>query len=270
MSASVLRALDVLEALTGSGSAMTLSDLAAEIDTPKATLHRLLQTLQVRGYVTQDAGNGRYAAGLRCFELGSLWALNLDLRAVAAPFLAQLNASTRETVHLGVYEQGDVVYIDRLESPQQVIAKSYVGRRCPATCVATGRVLLAYSDRVEIERVLSEPLPAYTEHSITDRDQLFAMLADIRATGHGLNRCSYRDEVSGIAAPIRDHTGRVVASVGLCLPDHRFVGERVALLREATVASAQEISRALGDLQPLPQTSGRSTTTRAVHATEEM
>ena len=275
MSTSVLRTLDILETLTRSGSAMALGDLATGIDTPKATLHRLLTTLQARGYVTQDATTGRYAAGLRCFELGSLWAVNLDLRAVAAPHLADLNASTRETVHLGVYEQGDVVYIDRLESPQQVIAKSYVGRRCPAICVATGRVLLAYSDRVEIERVLSGPLPAFTEHSITDRDELAAMLADIRATGHGLNRCSYRDEVSGIAAPVRDHTGRVVASVGLCLPDHRFHGERVDLLREATVVTAREISRALGDPQPSlslspMQTSGGSSTTRAVHVTEEM
>ncbi|MCU1605818.1 MAG: IclR family transcriptional regulator [Modestobacter sp.] len=251
LQSSVLRTLDILEALTRSGATMTLADLAAQTATPKGTLHRLLQSLQSRGYVTQDGVTGRYAAGLRCFELGSLWAQNLDLRSTAAPFLARLNVATRETVHLGVYEHGDVVYIDRLESPQQVIAKSYVGRRCPATCVATGRVLLAFSDLAEIDRVLGEPLPAYTAHSITDRDELAAMLNAVRADGFGVNRCSYRDEVSGIAAPIRDHTGRVVASVGLCLPDHRLGGDRVELLRDATIETALEISRALGGSPPV-------------------
>jgi DNA-binding IclR family transcriptional regulator len=251
LNASVLKSLDILETLARSGVAMTLGDLSAATTTPKASLHRLLQTLQSRGYVTQDGQTGPYAVGVRCFELGSMWAQNLDVRAIAAPYLAHLNAVSQETVHLGVYEHGDVVYVDRLESPQQVVAKSYVGRRCPATCVATGRVLLAYSDQAEIDRVLSEPLPTFTSRSITDPGRLSAMLTGIRVNGYGVNRCSYRDDVSGIAAPIRDHTGRVIASVGLCLPDHRFLDERFDLLRDATVQAAVDISRALGGPQVL-------------------
>jgi DNA-binding IclR family transcriptional regulator len=251
LNASVLKTLDLLETLARSGVAMSLGDLSAATTTPKASLHRLLQTLQSRGYVTQDGQTGPYAVGIRCFELGSMWAQNLDVRAIAAPYLVHLNAVSQETVHLGVYEHGDVVYVDRLESPQQVVAKSYVGRRCPATCVATGRVLLAYSDQAEIDRVLSEPLPTYTSRSITDPDRLSAMLTDVRIDGYAINRCSYRDDVSGIAAPIRDHTGRVIASVGLCLPDHRFVDERFDLLRDATTQAAVDISRALGGPQVL-------------------
>jgi DNA-binding IclR family transcriptional regulator len=245
------RTLNVLEELARSGSTLTFTELCAVDTTAKATMHRLLQTLQARGYVTQDRHTGRYAAGVRCFELGSMWAQNLDVRVVAAPHLARLNELSRETVHLGVYEHGDVVYIDRLESPQQVIAKSYVGRRCPATCVATGRVLLAYSEHAEIDRVLGEPLPKFTEHSIVDPDELGAMLRQVRVDGYGVNRCSYRDEVSGIAAPVRDHTGRVVASVGLCMPDHRFSEERFQSLRELTVQAAVDVSRALGGPQSI-------------------
>lgn len=241
----VVRTLDVLEALTRAGSAVSFTELCEATSTPKATMHRLLQTLQSRGYVSQDA-SGRYAAGIRCFELGSLWAQNLDLRQVAAPYLAELNQQTRETVHLGIYEHGDVIYIDRLESPQQVIAKSHVGRRCPATCVATGRVLLAYSDSGEIARVLDEPLPSFTKRSVTDPDELADMLGQIRATGYGINHGSYRDEVGGLAAPIRDHTGGVVASVGVCLPEHRFSADRTSLLQDATVTAAVNVSIALG------------------------
>jgi len=204
------RTLDILEALARSGSSLSFKELCEIDDTPKATMNRLLGTLTERGYVTRDSAN-RYSAGVRCFELGSMWAQNLDVRSVASPHLAKLNEVSMETVHLGVYENGDVVYIDRLESPQQVIAKSYVGRRCAATCVATGRVLLAYSDREEIARVLAEPLPRFTDRSIVDPDELAELLAQVRVNGYGVNRCSYRDEVSGIAAPVRDHTGSVVA-----------------------------------------------------------
>lgn len=241
-----IRTLDLLETLAGSGEPMTLGELAATTSTPKASAHRLLQALQSRGYAAQESGSGRYFAGIRCFELGSLWAQNLDLRSVVAPHLASLNADTRETVHLAVYERGDVIYIDRLESPQQVIAKSYVGRRCPATCVATGRVLLAYSDRAEIDRTLAEPLPAYTSRSVTDPAALRAMLAQVRSDGYAINHGSYRDEVGGLAAPVRDHTGGVVASVGVCLPEHRFGDERTPELRDRTIEAAVAMSRALG------------------------
>jgi DNA-binding IclR family transcriptional regulator len=240
------RTLDILEELARSGEAMSLHDVASATSTPKASTHRLLQTLQGRGYVTQDTASGRYSAGIRCFELGSMWAQNLDMRSAAAAHLAALNENTGETVHLGVYEFGDVIYIERLESRHQVIAKSYVGRRCPATSVATGRVLLAYSDHAEIDRVLGQPLPAYTGRSITDPAALRSMLAQIRVDGYGINHGSYRDEVGGIAAPIRDHTGRVIASVGLCMPEHRFGDDHVPALRDRTVEAAVAISRSLG------------------------
>lgn len=245
----VTRAFDLIEALAQSGSSMALTDLSVATSIPKATTHRLLQTLKSRGYVSQDINTGRYAAGIRCFELGSLWAQSLDIRSVAAPHLAALNQTTQETVHLAVYEHGDVVYVDALMTPKQVMAKSYVGRRCPATCVATGRVLLAYSERSEIERVLSEPLPAYTDQSITDPKALADLLARVRVDGFGINRCSYRDEVSGIAAPVRDYTGRVVAAVGLCLPDYRFAADHVEYFRDVTIKTAADISLALGDQQ---------------------
>lgn len=246
----IVRTLDTLELLARSGSAVTLTDLSEATSTPKATMHRLLQTLQSRGYVGQEA-DGRYLAGIRCFELGSMWAQNLDVRSVAAPYLATLNQDTQETVHLAVYEHGDVVYIDVLMTPKQVMAKSYVGRRCPAAFVATGRVLLAYCERAEIAHVLAEPLPRYTDQSVTDPEELMSILARVRVDGYGVNRCGYRAEVSGIAAPVRDYTGRVVAAVGLCMPDYRFSTDRIDYLRDVTIQTAIQVSRALGGPQGL-------------------
>ncbi|MCW2945268.1 MAG: transcriptional regulator, IclR family [Actinoallomurus sp.] len=245
-SAQLERSLDILELLVRSGSPRRLAEIVDEVGGPKATIHRLLTTLQTRGYVTQEPRTSLYSAGVRCFELGSLWVQNLDLRAVAAPYLSTLNEQTGETIHLAVYDHGDVVYVEKLESRQPVVAKSYVGRRCPATCVATGRALLAFESQEEIEGVLSGPLPAYTEDSVTDPDALSALLASVRAEGYAVNHGSYREGVGGLAAPIRDHTGRVVASVGICLPEQRFGPDRFEALRDRTVDAAVAVSRAMG------------------------
>jgi DNA-binding IclR family transcriptional regulator len=240
------RGLDMLEFLAGAGSPQGLTDVAEHVGGPKATVHRLLATLQRRGYVTQDPHNARYSAGVRCFELGSRWAQNLDLRSIASPALVELNETTGETVHLAVYDHGDSVYVDKLDCRHPVVAVSHVGRRCPATCVATGRALLAFQSQEEIDSVLAGPLPAYTERSTTDPAELRALLDGVRKEGYGVNRGSYRDGVGGLAAPIRDHTGQVVASVGVCLPEQRFGEDRFDELRAATIRAAVTVSVALG------------------------
>ncbi|MQA02619.1 MAG: helix-turn-helix domain-containing protein [Streptosporangiales bacterium] len=246
-SAQLDRALDILELLARSGRPVGLTEIASAVGGPKATIHRLLATLQGRGYVAQDSRSSLYSAGVRCFELGSLWAQNLDLRAMAAPMLAQLNEETGETVHLAIYDHGDVVYVDKLESRHPVVATSHLGRRCPASCVATGRVLLAFQPTAEIQAVLDKPVPSYTERTVTDPAELAALLADVRADGYGTNHESYRPGVGGVAAPIRDHTGAVIASVGICLPEQRFGQDRFDDLRDRTVQAATDISAALGD-----------------------
>lgn len=240
----VSRALHILEVLAGAGHSMRISDLATAADLPKPTVHRLLAVLSERGYVGRDGD--RYNAGIRCFELGSLWAQNLDLRAVAAPALMRLNETTSETVHLAVYDHGDAVYIEMLPCKLPVTAASYVGRRCPAFCVATGRVLLAHQPWSEIDAALNAPLPRYTPTTLTDPERLRTLLGEVRETGYAVNKQNYREGVAGVAAPIRDHTGAVLAAVGSCLPLERFHGDRFRLLREATQEAALAVSVALG------------------------
>ncbi len=240
------RAFDMVELLARAGQPLSLGDIAAKISAPKATVHRLLATLVGRGYVAQNVQSGQYMVGLRCFELGSQWAEAQDVRTVALPALRTLNDVALETVHLAIYDHGDAVYIEKLESPQPIVARSFVGGRCPAFCVATGRALLAHQPSAEIARVLAGPLPRFTAASITDPKKLDQLLASIRNDGFAVNHNSYRDGVGGVAVPIRDHTGMTVAAVGLCVPESRFVRERQAGLRKATFAAAQTISTQLG------------------------
>jgi DNA-binding IclR family transcriptional regulator len=244
-SMTIERSFDVLEAVARAGRAVTLGEVAERTGLPKATVHRSLSALQGRGYVSRD--DSRYIVGIRCFELGSLWAQNLDLRSVAGPHLRELNNSTGETVHLAIYDSADVVYIEKLDCHHAVAAKSYVGRRCPAFCVATGRALLAHQPWHEIDTVLDGPLPNYTPSTVTDPAQLRTILTEVREVGYAVNRENYREGVGGVASPVSDHTGAVVAAVGCCVPVSRLGDAEFAHLRDKTIQAAQAISAALGD-----------------------
>lgn len=245
MSKSVHLAFDVLELLEDEGAPLRLTDVAVRLEQAKATIHRTLAALEARGYAVQ-LDDERYRLGVRCVTLGASAADLLDLRTVARGHLEALNAATRENVHLAVYERGEVIYLDKIDSHHAVAPKSRVGERAPSVAVSTGRALLAYQSATEIERVIEAGLPAFTPRSITEPDRLLALLEQIREEGLARNHSSWRDGVCGVAAPIRDHTGMVVASVGCCLPEPRFTEDRQAELEAAVLDAADAISHQLG------------------------
>lgn len=240
------KALEILEWVTAAkGQLPKLTEIVNATGIPKATTHRLLTLLRSRGYVTQDEQAG-YAPGLMCFELGEHWARRFDLKNIARPHLESLNQSLGETVQLGIYDQGDVVYIDKLESPQRVLARPDPSSRAPSTVVATGRALLAFQPLSEVEVQLGRPLPRFTDRSPSTPDEIGGLLEDVRAEGYAINRETYRDGICGLAAPIRNSTGAVTASVGIIVPAHRFTDESFSDFRDTVVDTAVAISVDLG------------------------
>lgn len=245
MSKATNLALDVLERFVAAGTPLRLTEIATELSQPKATVYRALSTLEERGYVSQ-LPDERYQLGIRCLELGASTSEMMDLRAVAHAHMTELCSVTEENIHLALYDRGEVVYVDKIDSPLPVAPKSRIGTRAPAAAVATGRALLAFQSTTEIERVLSEGLVSYTAQSITDPGEMRALLERVRVEGVATNECSWREGVSGIAAPIRDYTGVVVASVGCCMPAERLTDARRAGITDAVLTAAAAISRELG------------------------
>ncbi|HEY8370851.1 MAG TPA: IclR family transcriptional regulator [Thermodesulfobacteriota bacterium] len=242
---SVDRALALLECLAGLPQPAALGDLARRLMVSKAGAFRLLATLKRRGFVRQ-LEDGRYALGLRCWEVG--WAVLGEggIREAAAPTMAALVEQTGESVHLAVYDAGDVVYIDKREGSQPVRAYSHVGGRAPAHCVATGKVLLAFAGEAEWERVMRAGLRRFTPRTIVDPVDLRSELAAVRAQGYSLNRGEWRAEVAGIAAPIRDFTGGVVAAIGISGLATHYTAARIRQMVPQVQAAAAEVSRQLG------------------------
>ncbi|WP_088552628.1 IclR family transcriptional regulator [Calderihabitans maritimus] len=243
---AVARAISIIELLAKAGE-MSLGEIARELQLPKSTIHGLLSTLKEFEFIEQSPFSGKYKLGLRLFEIGSAVARNWDVRAVAAPYLQKLVDECCETVHLVVLDKGEVLYIDKRESRQSLRIVSEVGTRLPAHCTGVGKVLLAYSSPSEVRRIIAEKgLRRFTKNTITDPEKLAEDLARIRQQGYAVDNEEIMDSLRCVAAPIRNHEGRVIAAMSIAGPVARLSGERFQKMVKLVVETAHEISRALG------------------------
>jgi IclR family transcriptional regulator, KDG regulon repressor len=242
---TLLKGLRILEILARSEGARGISDLAAETDLNKSNIHRVLKTLESAGYLKREAVTGRYGLSLKLWELGVGLLSRLDFKQEAQVQLSRLAADTRETVHLSVLSGSEVIYLDKIDSPEPVRAYSEVGGRAPAYAVATGKAMLAYQPEALIERV-GEDLHAFTAKTITDVEALKRELAQVRAQGYAVNQGEWRETVYGLAAPIRTADGIVEAAIGISGPSMRLKPQVIKRRSEQVIAAANEISRKLG------------------------
>lgn len=242
---TLLKGLHILEVLVASEHPRGVSELAAELELARSNVHRVLKTLEAAGYVRHATGANTYVPTLKVWELGTKVHSRLDIAKEARPFIEALMQRTNETVHLSVLDGAEVVYIDKVESAEPVRAYSTLGGRAPAYCVATGKVLLAFSGR-ELEFGPDGTLPGFTPRTLTRREDLAAALAEVRARGYSINWGEWREQVRGVGAPIRDARGMVIAAVGLSGPAERFGKARLGEMSRLTMAAADEISAALG------------------------
>lgn len=245
MDSTLLKGLHILEVLVESAHPRGVSELAADLGLARSNVHRVLKTLEAAGYVRHAPGASTYVPTLKVWEMGVRVHARLDIASEAGPAIAELARLTHETVHLSVLVGEEVVYVAKRDSPEPVRAYSSLGGRAPAHCVATGKVLLAYRDAPP-PGAEDGTLLGFTPRTLTTRADLQAALADVRARGYAVNWGEWRDRVRGVAAPIRDARGQVVAAIGISGPAERLTRARIAEVTPCVVAAAREVSIALG------------------------
>jgi IclR family transcriptional regulator, KDG regulon repressor len=261
---AVTRALDVLEAFRGDARPLSVPDLAVRLRLPRSTAHDLVRTLVCRGYLRAlDDQAHKFVLGLRVFELGSVYAANLDLPREGRQVAAAVSAVCNETVHLAVLDGTEVVYIAKVDSTQAVRMVSAVGRRLPAHCTAVGKMLLSgLSDRELLARYgRSRSLASMTPNSITSLPRLRRELVIIRARGLAFDDCESNVDVRCVAAPVYDRDGQMVAAMSISVPMTRMPSKRREELAALVEQGAQDLSRRIGfqlsRVRPALQTSGR-------------
>ncbi|TKJ46518.1 IclR family transcriptional regulator [Candidatus Aerophobetes bacterium Ae_b3a] len=246
-----LKALDkslaILEILFQENSPLSIAELSKRLGIYPSTIHRILDTLRYWEYVEQDSHTQRYQLGLKVLELGMAKLHGMELAKEAASYLKELQNQSNETVHLAILEEGEVLYLDKEESSQSIRMVSKVGRRVPAHCTGLGKVLLAYLDQEEQEKVIKEKgLSRFTENTITNKKKLREELSKVREQGFAEDREEHEKDVRCLAAPIKDHRGTVIAAVSLSAPAFRMNASRKRKLKKTLIQAGEAISKRLG------------------------
>jgi DNA-binding IclR family transcriptional regulator len=244
---SVQRAVTILEYLACAETPQGLGELSLGLDMHKSTVHRFLSTLVDAGYVRQDVATGRYALGARAAWLGAKFLESMDIRKVARPILEELAQATRETIHLGIMDRHEVVYVDKVAGPQTVQMRSQVGSRMPAHCTALGKILLADLPEPAWERYVSEVgLTPQTPNTIADPGTFYDHLRQVCCQNYSIDDVENEEGIRCVAAPVRDHVGRVVAAVSVTGSTLTMTPEKAQAMIPVVQRAALEVSEGLG------------------------
>jgi IclR family acetate operon transcriptional repressor len=218
---SVDRALDLLAVLAHSDVPMGVGEVADATGLPQGTAHRLLRSLQVRGYVRHDSSR-KYSVGTAALRLGE--AAQRSLARSARPYLAELVAFSGETANLAVLEGDDVVYVAQVPSPHTLRMFAEVGRHVPPHSTAVGKVLLAAMPADRAFAVLRRAgLPRHTERTITDLDEFAEEMGLTRGRGWAVDEGEQELGVRCVAVPV-GAAAEVFAAISLSGPSERFAG----------------------------------------------
>lgn len=241
------RAIAVFETLAGESSGLTLLELSDRIGLHRSTTYRLLMVLDRNRYVKVDSSTGKYSLGFRFFELASSVIRNSNPAAQARPVLEKLVSEIGETAHLCILDDGEVLYLEKVEGARSVRAPSIVGRRYPVHCGGAGKALLAYVAPEMLEEILKRRgLPAFTRSTITTPAQLKAELERIRERGYSIDDEEYEEGLRCVGAPVRDYTGGVVAAISVAAPAFRLTKQSISMVGKAVVEAAARLSAELG------------------------
>ena len=245
---AVSKTLGILEALADKGE-MSLTELSAHVGSHKSTVYRFMCTLIEKGYVRRDADTDQYSLTLKLFQLGMCTYERVDIIRFSQPVLKRLSVLSEETVHLAVLEENRLTYLSKIESSHtlRVSMQSRVGSTAPEYCTGVGKVLLAWMESNELDQYLGTcDFFKFTDKTIADRLSLAAELQTIRQQGYAFDDEEHEYGVRCAAAPVRDYSGRVIASVSVSGPTVRLADERMAALRDLVISSAGELSESMG------------------------
>lgn len=247
------RAISLLSLLSD-GKQRTPNEISESIGLSPSTTFRLLATLAHYNYVKRDEQTNQYRLGLACLELARAYQDSNDLRKVALPVLEALRDDVKETVHLAVLDQMEVIYLEKLSGLHAIgLMSSRVGGRSPAYCTGVGKVLLAYQKPDQVKGYYNQlGLHPFTETTISDVEALMRHLQEVRDRGYAFDLGEHEPDVRCIATPIFDVSGQPIAALSISGPALRLepLEQNLEIIQKAKQTS-QSISRQLGYSQPI-------------------
>lgn len=235
------RLVRILETFTPTRTVQTATQIGRRAGLPSSSAHRLVSELVDAGLLERDETRG-VRIGMRLWELATRSSHALRLRQAALPFMERVQARVREHTQLAILEHDEALFLERLSAPTSGSNVTRIAGRLPVHASSSGLVLLAYADAALRDRVLAGRLAPVTRATIVDPVALRRKLAEIRTLGHAIAPGYIEDVSTGVAVPLRDETGTVIAALSVVLPRDAETDFALVELRRAAV----DIERSLG------------------------
>ncbi|MEM7615086.1 MAG: HTH-type transcriptional regulator BhcR, partial [Pseudomonadota bacterium] len=243
---SLDRALLILTGLAREGRS-TLTDISLRLGVPTATTHRILNTLQGRGFAEFDEASQEWMVGVEAFRIGAAFVQRSGLAEICRPRMRELMLATGETANLAVIHDGDVVFIEQVETHHPIRAFFQPGARARMHASGTGKALLAEMGRSQVEALIRRNgLEQYTPQTLTQPDRLFTDLEETRNRGWSFDNEERYAGMSCIGAAILNATGEPVAGISVSGPTTRFDARQAADIGPRVRRAARDVSAALG------------------------
>jgi DNA-binding IclR family transcriptional regulator len=242
------RGLAVLRLFTADRRVISLPEIIEELDVSRATGFRLAFTLEADGYLQRAPHSNAFQLGLNVLSLGFEYLASLDLLHIARPILEELRDSTDASVHMGVRDGPDIVYVLSAPSQHRLRSNVSVGSRMPAYATSIGHAMLFDASLEDLRKLYrGVKMQRFSEQTPANVDEFFKKLEEERSKGYVSYRSAYASGIASVAAPVRDQSGRIVAGVNVSdyesLPAMQDLD---GVLKDKVLRAALAISRDLG------------------------
>jgi DNA-binding IclR family transcriptional regulator len=235
----------VLELLSDAAGGLGVTEIAKRLGVHKATASRLLGTLSSRGLVEKDRSSGKFRVGVGMIRLAGAAMSGLDVIQQARPVLEDLCERSGETVNLAIMDQDDVLYVDQVTAAHAIVMANWVGRHSPVHCSSSGKVLLAFGDQGDVDRLLSRSLERLTRNTITDPKRFRNQLSEVRRRGYAHAVGELEEGLNTVAAPVMSGT-HAIAAVSISGPSFRVPARDQPRLGRLAADAGGAIARRLG------------------------
>lgn len=248
---SVARALDIMELIAQSKEDLTISEISKFLAIPKSTTFDILYTLLEKGYLEQTSEKQKtFRLGMKLFQTGAHYLDRTPFRDVAHATLENLVETAGETAFLAILNKDELVYLDKVESPNSVRTSARIGSSNPLYCTGLGKAILATLPDDEVRAILKRTggLRPVTPYTITDEAQFMSILAQARKQGYAVDDREHNSEVFCLAAPVYNLHGHVSAAISVASLFSKVKDDRqkIEVLGKMISAAALELSHRIG------------------------
>ncbi len=242
---ALAQGLSILSLFSRDQLSLTAPEIAQKLSLPRATVFRLLHTLQLMGYIRREEDERHYSLGPALLSRGFEYLASLDLVEVAQPILQRLRDDTGLSAHMAVRDGREIVYVSRFPARTTIASSVNIGTRFPVHGTVMGRMMICEFSDAELAALFpTEPLPRFTEQTPTRLADLKALLVEDCKRGYAVSQSFFEHGVSSIAAPVRDGAGHIVAAVNITAVDAYIdLPAMHGALKDAVLNATADITR---------------------------